>query len=101
MPGQMRSSIPMPQEVKLTTQAGVNINFVNTTVNSRVTSRFSTAPNVERHCQQYDIVWFAALRSHKGAHTYRQGYGEQLSSRRRGPIVPLLAVIACLNQPYL
>ncbi len=30
----MRSSIPTQQEVKLTTQAGVNINFVNTTVNS-------------------------------------------------------------------
>lgn len=55
----------MPQEVNLTTQAGVNINFVNTTVNSRVTNSFSTAPDVERHCQQYDIVWLAALRSHK------------------------------------
>ena len=68
MPGQMRSSIPMPQEVKLTTQAGVNINFVNTTVNSRVTNSFSTAPNVERHCQQYDIVWLAAFARIRCAH---------------------------------
>ncbi len=61
----MRSSLPMSQEVKLTPQAGVNINFVNTTVNTSERWQVGVAIIVERRCQQCDIVWLVAHRSHK------------------------------------